>query len=88
MSLLGLKDALDGLARASGVRWYGHVLRRDMMSDEVVRALYFEVVLERPNMPWKRQVEIGLKKEDATDRTKWCNGVYELETLGESGYLR
>ena len=27
MSLLGLTDTLDGLARASGVRWYGHVLR-------------------------------------------------------------
>ena len=27
--LLGLKDTLDGLARASGVQWYGHVLRRD-----------------------------------------------------------
>ena len=22
--------------------------------------------------------KIGLKMEDATDRTKWCNGVYEL----------
>ena len=29
MSLLGLKNSLDGLARASGVRWYKHVLRRD-----------------------------------------------------------
>ena len=28
MSLLGLMDTLDGLARASGVQWYGHVLRR------------------------------------------------------------
>ena len=28
-SLLGLRDSLDGLARASRVRWYGHVLRRD-----------------------------------------------------------
>ena len=28
MSLLGLKDTLDGLARASGVRWFGHILRR------------------------------------------------------------
>ena len=28
MSLLGLKDILDGPTRASGVRWYGHVLRR------------------------------------------------------------
>ena len=29
MSLLGLKDILDGLTRASGVRWYGHALRGD-----------------------------------------------------------
>ena len=40
---MGLKDTLDGLARASGVRWYGEVLRRD--SDQVLRrALDFEVV--------------------------------------------
>ena len=40
MSLLGLKVTLDGLARASGVRWYGHghVLRR---------ALDFEVAERR-----------------------------------------
>ena len=35
------------------------------------------------NMMWKRQVEehtnqIGLKKEDAIDRVKWHDGVYEL----------
>ena len=45
MSLLGLKDTLDGLAGATGVRWYGRVLRR---------ALDFEVVGRRgrgrPNM--------------------------------------
>ena len=29
MSLLGLKDTLDGLARVSGLQWYGHFLRRD-----------------------------------------------------------
>ena len=28
MSLLGLKDTLAGLARASGVQSYGHVLKR------------------------------------------------------------
>ena len=27
-SLLGLKYTLDGLARVSGVRWYGQVMRR------------------------------------------------------------
>ena len=78
MSLLGLKDTLNGLVRASGVRRYGHVLRR---------ALDFEVVGRSGcgwlNMTWERQVEkhinqIGLKREDAIDRVKWHNGVYEL----------
>ena len=46
MSCLGLKDTLDGLARASGVRWYGHVLRRNN-SDILRRALDFEVAGRR-----------------------------------------
>ena len=53
MSLLRLKDTLDGLARASGVRWYGHVLRKEN-GDVLRRALDFEVAgkreRERPNM--------------------------------------
>ena len=28
MDMVGLKEAADKLARANGVRWYGHVLRR------------------------------------------------------------
>ena len=45
MSLLGLKDTLDRLARVSGVRWYGHVLRGD--NDDVLRrVLDFEVAEE------------------------------------------
>ena len=52
MSFLGLENTLDGLARSSGVRWYGHVLKR---------ALGFEVAgrrgRRRPNMTWKRQME-------------------------------
>ena len=39
VSLLGLNDTLDGLARASGVRWYGHVLRKDNI-DALRRVLY------------------------------------------------
>ena len=54
MSLLGLEDTSDGLARASGVRWCGHVLRRD--NGDVFRALDFEVAAKRgrgrPNMTW------------------------------------
>ena len=54
------------------------------------RPLDFEVVGKRergrPNMTWKRQVKehidkIDLKKENATDRTKWRKvGVIELLT--------
>ena len=60
MSLLGLKNTFDGLARANGARWYGHVLRRDN-GDVLRRALDFEVAGRRgrgrPNMTWKRQVK-------------------------------
>ena len=28
MDMLGLKEAADKLARAKGVRWYGHVLKQ------------------------------------------------------------
>ena len=55
-SLLGLKDPLDGLARVTGVQWYGHVLRRNN-SDVLRKALDFEVAGRRggrrPNMTWK-----------------------------------
>ena len=54
-SFLGLKGTFDELAR-SGVRWYGHVLRRDN-ADVLGRALDFEVARRRgrgrPNMTWK-----------------------------------
>ena len=42
MSLLSLKDTLDGLARASQVQWYGHVLRSNN-GDLLRRPLDFEV---------------------------------------------
>ena len=29
MDMLGLKETIDRLATENGVRWYGHVLRRD-----------------------------------------------------------
>ena len=64
------KVCCNGLARTSGVQWYGHVLRRDN-GDVLRRALDFEVAGKRGrgqlNMIWKRQVQehtdqIGLKK--------------------------
>ena len=78
MRMLGLKQTIDWLAAANGVRWYGHVLRRD--DDSILRvALNFEVSDQRrrgpPKNTWKKQVEeetekISLKKEDALRRDK------------------
>ena len=84
--MLGLKEIIDRLATANGVRWYGHVLRRD--DDSVLRvALNLEVSGKRkrgrPRKTWKKQVEeetdkIGLKKEDALRRDKWRDRVREI----------
>ena len=72
MDMLGLKETIDRLATANGVRWYGHVLRRDCDSVLGV-ALNLEVSGKkkrgRPKTR-KNQVEeetekIGLKKENA-----------------------
>ena len=42
MDLLGIKESLDRMAKASSIRWYGHVLRNE---DEnvIVKDLKFEV---------------------------------------------
>ena len=82
MDMLGLKETIDRLATANGVRWYGHVLRRD--DDSVLRvALNLEVSGKRkrgrPKKTWKKQVEeetekIGWK-EDALRRDKCRDGV-------------
>ena len=58
MDMLGLKETEDRLATANGVRWYGHVLRRD--DDSVLRiALDLEVSGKRkrgrPKKSWKRR---------------------------------
>ena len=42
MDMLGLKKAADNLARANGMRWYGHVLRR-IEEDVLMKAMVHEV---------------------------------------------
>ena len=86
MDMLGLKETIDRLATANGVRWNRHVLRRD--DDSVLRVvLNLEVSgkrkQERPRKTWKKQVEeetekIGLKKEDALRRDKWRDQVQAI----------
>ena len=71
--MLGIKESLDRMAKASTMRWYGHVLRKEDQN-VVVKALNFEVSCTRggkiPKQTWKKQVENemkknGLVKEDA-----------------------
>ena len=78
MFMFGLSETIDQLAMANSVRWYGHVLRRED-GHVLTRALDFEVGCKRKNWrlkrTWKMQVEevnvkIGLKKEDAHNRSK------------------
>ena len=54
MNMLALKETIDRLATANGVRWYGHVLRRD--DDSVLR-----VVLDIKS---ERQEKASTTKED------------------------
>ena len=79
MEMLGLKEMVVQMAKENGVRWYGHVLRRD---DEHVlrRALEFEMKGKRrrgqPRKTWKMQVEresksVGMEREDALNRARW-----------------
>ena len=85
MEMLGLKETVVQMAKANGVRWYGHVLRRN--DGHVLRkALEFEVKGKRkrgrPRKTWRSQVEesksVGLKKEDAKNRARWRVRVGEI----------
>ena len=72
------------MAKANGVRWYEHVLRRDD-GHVLQKALEFEVKgkrkQEQPKQTWKTQVEkcksVGLE-EDAMNRARWRVGVGEI----------
>ena len=82
MELLGLKETDVQMAKANGVSWYGHVLRRD--DGHVLRkALRGKRKPGRPKKMWKMQVEkesksVGLEKKDAMNRARWRIGVKEI----------
>ena len=81
--MLNLKEKLDRMAKANGVRWYGHKIRRD---DHGIlkKAMMLEVNGQRKRgrskMTWRRHVEesvkkVGLKIKEAADRARWREGV-------------
>ena len=78
MNLLDLQETSHRLVKANGMRWYGHLLKRDN-NDVLRRALDFEVFGRegrgRTKKMWRRQIakqveEIKQKQEDAIDRPK------------------
>ena len=44
--MLGINESLDWMAKASSMRWYGHVLRKD--ENVIMKALKF-----RPKSKWR-----------------------------------
>ena len=79
MDMLGLNQTIDKMAKASGVRWLGRVLRKEN-GDVVKNALEFKVERQRtrgrPKRTWRKQVEKERLKADlnlrnAHNRTKW-----------------
>ena len=57
MDMLGIKESLDRMAKASSMRWYGHVLKKEH-ENVIVKALKFEVSgsrgRKRPKQTWKK----------------------------------
>ena len=64
MDMLGLKKVADKLARASSMKWYGHVLRR-LEEDVLIKAMVHEVdgkhKQDQPRMKWREQVEGNMR---------------------------
>ena len=71
------------MAKANGVRWYGHVIRRDdenILKKEMMLEVNGQPKRGRPKMAWRRQVEesvkkVGLKIEEAADGIRRREGV-------------
>ena len=86
MEMIGLKEKVVQMAKANGVGWYGHVLRRD--DGHILRkALEVEVRGKRkrgrPKKTWKMQEEeesksVGLEKKDTMNQVRWRVGVREI----------
>ena len=88
IKMLGLKEMLDRMAKANGVRWYGHVIRRDD-NNLLKKAMMLEVngkrKRERPKMTWRRQVEESVEKVGSKiEEARWRDGVRAIV----SGHLR
>ena len=62
IDMLRLKEAADKLARANGVRWCGHVLRRPE-EDVLMKAMVHEVEGNKRRIGLKKMRQIGVGRE-------------------------
>ena len=93
MDMLGIKESLDRMARASSIQWYGHVLRKEDKKT-IVEVLKFEVSSSRgrPKQTSKKQVgdemkKNGLVKEDACNQIKWRGVVKTMIIRNPANYV-
>ena len=84
MKMLGLKETLDRMAKANGVRWYGHVIRRN--DDNILKkATVMEVNGKRKRGRSKPTWGAGGRESEESpvkDRGSW--GSNEIEGRCES----
>ena len=83
MSMLEMSEDIVTLVGQSRMRWYGHVMRRDVTVG-IRKVLDVDVAGKvgkgRPRMEWRQRVErdvakVGLLCEDVSDRPKWRSGL-------------
>ena len=70
MDMLGLKVTIDRLAIANGVRWYGHVLRRD---DDSVLRVALDLKVARESEDHEKDLE---EASGGGYRKDWFEGRY------------
>ena len=83
MEMLGLKETLDRMAKANGVRWYGHVIRRDDDNISLLKAMMLGVNEQpkrgRPKMAVGREGEESRVEDRKSCRWKEMEGRYESD---------
>ena len=86
--ILNLNKTIDQLAKANGVSWYGHVLRKDK-NNIMRRSIYIRVKWTRkrgrPKKSWLRAVveqttKVGQNESDAINRSRWRLGVNTISS--------
>ena len=92
MEMFGLKETLDRMAKANGVRWYGHVIRRD--DDNILKKAMMLEVNEKqkqgqPKMTWEgggRECEGSRVEDRGSCRSNKMEGRCESNHGGDEVY--